>query len=165
MPRFEIWMPKSPKVPMDLRLRLEAESWIDALRTGLAKAGEGGPAAENVLCDIKEDNSIHVTDTASGRVFRIMEIEIDATAEQVVTQPPPAAEEPADDSATLPEMPAARDEVITQPSMPAVQAPAQVPPAQVPPKPEPAPARVSEPAPVQMPAAQAPAARVQPAQV
>lgn len=115
MPRFEVFIPRSARMPMDMRLRLEADSWIDALKAGLAKVGEGGAAAENVLCDIKPDNSIHVTDAASGRVFQIREFdERDAGA---------AA---ADPGATEPEMPAA----ATAPQMPAVEPIPTAPPAE-----------------------------------
>ena len=118
MPNFEILIPKSDRIPMDLRLRLKAESWIDALKAGLAKVGEEGPAPEGVLCDIKEDNSIHVTDTLSGRVFRI---------EELLEAPVPVAAN-SDEMATQPEMPAVTEEV-PQPSHPTTPTPVpQVPP-------------------------------------
>jgi hypothetical protein len=89
MPKFELFIPKSEKLPMDLRLRLEAENWIEALRAGLAKVGIGGLQTESILCDIKEDNSIHVTDTRTGRVFRILELSSEAPAATPSPQPTP----------------------------------------------------------------------------
>jgi putative methionine-R-sulfoxide reductase with GAF domain len=82
MPTFEITIPKSAKLQSDVKLRVEADNWIRALKTGRQKVGETEEITENYLCDIKEDNSIHVTDAGSGRVFRIVEI--------VPDQPPPA---------------------------------------------------------------------------
>ncbi|HOX46825.1 MAG TPA: GAF domain-containing protein [Myxococcota bacterium] len=103
MPKFELFIPKSEKLPMDMRLRLEAETWIDALRAGLAKVGIGGMQTESILCDIKEDNSIHVTDTRSGRVFRILELPPDGQAPAAGAQPAPqAAPQPAPQAAPRP---------------------------------------------------------------
>ncbi len=82
MPTYEITIPKSASLQSELRLRVEADSWMRALQTGRQKVGETGEITENYLCDIKADNSIHVTDAGSGRVFRILEI--------VADQPPPA---------------------------------------------------------------------------
>jgi len=121
MARYEVFIPKSAKLPMDMRLRLEADSWIEALKAGLAKVGEGSAAIENVLCDIKDDFSIHVTDATTGRVFQIVEIE----------PPSPEASEARAQEVTQPDMPAAVvpaeeemgfDEVVTQPDLPAVEA-------------------------------------------
>jgi putative methionine-R-sulfoxide reductase with GAF domain len=113
---------------MDMRLRLEAESWIDALKAGLAKVGEGGAAAENVLCDIKPDNSIHVTDAASGRVFQIRELaehDADAAATETgATEPELAA------AATTPQMAAAEAVPTTPPAEPIPTAPPATPPAE-----------------------------------
>ncbi len=137
MPRFEVFIPRSARMPMDMRLRLEADIWIDALKAGLAKVGEGGAAAENVLCDIKPDNSIHVTDAASGRVFQIRELdERDAGAAAAET------------GATEPEMPAA----ATAPQMPAAEAVPTAPPAEPIPTAPPA-APPTEPIPTAPPAA------------
>jgi putative methionine-R-sulfoxide reductase with GAF domain len=83
MPTFEIIIPKSAKLPQEVKMRVEADSWIRALKTGRQKVGETEEITENYLCDVKADNSIHVTDAGSGRVFRIVEI---------VGDQPPAAE-------------------------------------------------------------------------
>ena len=85
MATFEIIIPKSEKLQSEVKLRVEADSWIRALKTGRQKVGETEEITENYLCDIKEDNSIHVTDAGSGRVFLIVEI---------VPDQPPAVEAP-----------------------------------------------------------------------
>ncbi len=74
MARFEVFVPAAPpKVPVDLTLRLDADHWLGALKTGLGRLGES-QASNNLLCDIQADGSIHVTDPDSGRVFRILEL-------------------------------------------------------------------------------------------
>ena len=74
MARFEVFVPAAPpKLPVDLTLRLEADHWLGALKTGLGRLGET-QASNNILCDIQADGSIHVTDPDSGRVFRIIEL-------------------------------------------------------------------------------------------
>jgi hypothetical protein len=74
MPRFEVYVPAAPpRVRMALKLRLEADHWLGALKTGLAQLGEAQPAS-NLFCDVQADGSIHVTDPGSGRVFRILEL-------------------------------------------------------------------------------------------
>lgn len=83
MPRFEVFVPAAPpKLPIDLTLRIDAEHWLAALKTGLQRLGEAH-MANNVLCDIQADGSIHVTDPDSSRVFRIQEL-----PQAQVTAPP-----------------------------------------------------------------------------
>lgn len=85
MPRFEVFVPAAPpKLPIDLTLRIDAEHWLAALKTGLQRLGET-QMTNNVLCDIQGDGSIHVTDSDSGRVFRIQEL----AQPQVTTAPAP----------------------------------------------------------------------------
>lgn len=93
MPKFEIFIPKSAKVPMDMKLRIDAESWTEALKLGRQKVGETEDISANVLCDIKEDNSIHVTDAGTGRVFKIIELS-GVGEDDIPTAPPPPAAQP-----------------------------------------------------------------------
>jgi hypothetical protein len=71
---FEVFIPSLEAGAPGITLTLEAPNWIGALRTGLQNIGEGQASISNVMCDIKEDNSIHVTDVASHRVFRLREV-------------------------------------------------------------------------------------------
>ncbi len=105
MAHFEILIPRDQGIPNDITLQVEADDWLSALRQGLAKVGQDGAAAENVLCDIMQDNSIHVTDTTTGRVFKIVEMDIDDE----------------DNFNTIPEMPGVEDTAVTIPEMPAGQ--------------------------------------------
>ena len=74
MARFEVFIPPAEADGLSLTLRVTADSWMAALKIGLRKIGEGGSMPQNVLCDVQEDESIHVTDPRTNRVFRIVEL-------------------------------------------------------------------------------------------
>jgi hypothetical protein len=95
MARFEVFVPAAPpKVPVDLTLRLDADHWLGALKTGLGRLGES-QASNNLLCDIQPDGSIHVTDPDSGRVFRILELPATTPAPPAPSRPVPPPAPPA----------------------------------------------------------------------
>jgi hypothetical protein len=78
--RFEVYVPEAPPgLPAALTLRVDAAHWLAALKAGLDRFGLPAPPA-HVLCDIKADGTVHVTDPESGRVFRIHELGGDAPA-------------------------------------------------------------------------------------
>lgn len=80
MARFEVYVPAAPPgLPAGLTLRVDGAHWLAALKAGLERFGLPAPAA-HVLCDIKADGSIHVTDPKSGRVFRIRELTLAGAA-------------------------------------------------------------------------------------
>jgi len=95
MARFEVHIPAANPTGMNVTLRVEAEHWMAALRTGLLKLGEQGSSVQNVLVDVQTDGSVHVTESRTGRVFQIRE-----AAEQRRGPPP-------DEHPTLLEFPAA----------------------------------------------------------
>ena len=70
---YEVFIPAVEAGKMNVTQKVDAENWIAALRSGLAKIGEQGDIVKNVMCDIQENGDIHVTDPKSGRVFRIKE--------------------------------------------------------------------------------------------
>lgn len=85
MPRFEVHVPAAPPaVPADVTLRVDAEHWVAALRTGLAALGVT-QTPSNVLCDVQPDGAILVTDARGGGVFRVKEV-----AAGPALAPPPA---------------------------------------------------------------------------
>lgn len=73
MPLFEVFIPTTDPNGFDITARVRADSWIVALRSGLAKLGDTGDI-RNVMVDITEQG-IDVTEPHSGRVFRIRELE------------------------------------------------------------------------------------------
>jgi len=74
MPKFEVHIPAADAHSLNVTLRVDAEHWMAALKTGLHKLGAQGASVQNVLVDIQDDNSVHITETQSGRVFRIREL-------------------------------------------------------------------------------------------
>ncbi len=73
MPKFEVYIPAAIDAERNVTLCVEADNWMAALKAGLKRLGQGGAQVANIMVDVMEDNSIHVTEPASGRVFRIKE--------------------------------------------------------------------------------------------
>jgi hypothetical protein len=88
MVKFEVFIPGVGEGAMDLTFRVEADNWLAALNTGLKKIGEKGGAGNNLLVDIQGDESIHVTDPKSGRVFRIAELAGPQATPEAADEPP-----------------------------------------------------------------------------
>lgn len=124
---FEVYIPAKSPGQNNVTLTIEGQNWMDALRTGLANIGEG--PISNIMCDIQADNSIHVTDVGTQRVFRLRETV--APSAQPPAAPPPTP-------------------VATPPPAPAASAPTPPPPPAA--APTPAPAAVAAPAPTPAPA-------------
>src|SRR5215470_5569654 len=74
MPRFEVHIPAAAPPGTSVTLRVDAEHWMAALRTGLYKLGEQGSSVQNVLVDVQGDGSVHVTESRTGRVFAIRQL-------------------------------------------------------------------------------------------
>lgn len=93
MPKFEVHIPAVETTGFNFTFRVDAESWMAALKMGMQKLGEQGIHAGNVLVDIQDDNSLHVTEAESGRVFQIRELTDQEAAAAPVkkTGPRPAA--------------------------------------------------------------------------
>jgi hypothetical protein len=92
MPRYEVHIPGAEPSALAVTFRVDAPNWMQALKTGFHKLGEAGFVVHNVLVDVVEDGSLHVTEAGSGRVFRIRELaEQEAAAAKVkpVSAPPP----------------------------------------------------------------------------
>ena len=71
---YEVFIPAVEAGKNNVTQKVDAENWIAALRSGLAKIGEQGDIVKNVMCDIQENGDIHVTDPKSGRIFKIKEV-------------------------------------------------------------------------------------------
>jgi hypothetical protein len=97
MSLFEIFIPALGATGLNITARVRAESWIQALRNGLARLGDT-TEVHDILCDIHEAG-IDVTEPKHGRVFRIREIAEGAQAPtvkpagagKVLSGPPPRA--------------------------------------------------------------------------
>jgi hypothetical protein len=95
MPRFEVFVPAAPPaLPAGATLRIDAESWLAALKAGLEKIG-APRMVTNVLCDVQADGSIHVTASQGGGVFRIRELAPPPPPAPAPASPPSGARPPA----------------------------------------------------------------------
>ncbi len=116
MSKFEVHIPATDANGFNVTLKVGADNWMSALKAGLQKLGEQGTISQNVMVDIQEDNSIHVTEAASGRVFRIREMtEEEATKAQV--------KRPSQIRPAVPPAAAPRPEIKTEPGLPAIKKP------------------------------------------
>src|SRR5215472_10195384 len=86
MARFEVFIPAAEPGSFDVTLRVDAANWMQALKTGFHRLGEQGLVPHNVLVDVQDDGSVHVTDASSARVFRIREL---SDAEAAMAKPKP----------------------------------------------------------------------------
>lgn len=123
MSKYEVFIPPPSSDGTSIILRVDAANWMAALKTGLQRLGEQGNPGQNVLVDIQADNSIHVTEGDSGRVFRIRELTDEEAATAPVKSPPILAAPPpsshpvfADDLGKT--QPSMRPLPVTHPSRP-----------------------------------------------
>ncbi len=66
---YEIQMPQAGAEAPRIE-HVHGDNWLDALRRGLAAAGMPAPT-RNLSCDLQDDESVIITDTGSGQVFRV----------------------------------------------------------------------------------------------
>ena len=84
MAKYEVHIPASEAGGFNMTLKVGADNWMAALKAGMQKLGEQGAVSQNVMVDIQEDNSIHVTEPMTGRVFRIRELSEEEAAQAPV---------------------------------------------------------------------------------
>lgn len=105
---YEVFIPSPDPDGFDVTITVEADNWMSALKSGLQRTGEGADAVRNVMCDIKDDNSIHVTDASTQRVFVLREVSEEEAqgdaggaqeAAPAESKEEPAQEEPAQEDA------------------------------------------------------------------
>ncbi len=129
---FEVFIPAADSKGYDVNMTVEADNWMMALKSGLARTGESDELIRNVMCDIKDDNTIHVTDATSRRVFVLREM------------PDPTVDDADGDKATIridvADLPFKPDPTPVVAAAPVAPAPEPKPAATPAPKPVPAPA-------------------------
>ncbi|MBK7863026.1 MAG: GAF domain-containing protein [Archangiaceae bacterium] len=108
MAKFEVFIPAAEAGGFDMTLRVDAANWMAALKAGLQKLGEQGSTIQNVLVDIQDDNSIHVTEPKDGRVFRIKEMTEEESARAPIKRPSQIRAAPPPSAKTEPNMPMVR---------------------------------------------------------
>ena len=132
---YEVLIPSAEDDGFDEKITVDASNWMMALKSGLERTGEENTDIRNVMCDIKDDHSIHITDALTRRVFILRELdpEEDEEAEQLRAQ----AEEASEREAA--EREAAEREASEQEAASAEPVPPPVEPIEPAPAPEPAP--------------------------
>jgi putative methionine-R-sulfoxide reductase with GAF domain len=86
--RFEVFIPGKVEDDFDITLKVKANSWLEALKSGLAKLGEDSNLMKHIMIDIMDDNSFHITETLNHRVFRIRELLEEEPKKEVVKEKP-----------------------------------------------------------------------------
>jgi hypothetical protein len=117
MAKFEVFIPPAEAGGFDTTLKIDAANWMAALKAGLQRLGEQGATIQNVLVDIQDDNSIHVTEPRDGRVFRIRELTEEEAAQAPIKRPSQIRRQQ--------EAMQAQKQTKTEPNMPAVSAEAK----------------------------------------
>lgn len=100
MPRFEVFIPAAEGTAFDVTFRVDAASWMAALKTGLEKLGQQGSEVHHVFVDVQDDESVHVTESASGRVLRIRELSVGVAGAATTEKGPLAIGAPAREPTT-----------------------------------------------------------------
>lgn len=75
MPLYEVFIPNENNDGKGRKGQVKADTWTAALKTGLKKVGGGEVDTRSLMCDIKEDGRMDVTDPKSGRVFVIRDLD------------------------------------------------------------------------------------------
>jgi hypothetical protein len=74
MTKFEVLVPMG-QGNKEVVVREEGPNWFCALESALSGLGMAD-AMTNIICDVKEDGSINVTDTASSKHFVVRELDL-----------------------------------------------------------------------------------------
>jgi hypothetical protein len=83
---YEVFIPSPEEDGYDVTITVDADNWMFALKSGLERIGEGEQDVSHVMCDIKDDDTIHVTDAKTDRVFVMTRLE-DVDPDSVETGP------------------------------------------------------------------------------
>ncbi|MBI3074559.1 MAG: GAF domain-containing protein [Deltaproteobacteria bacterium] len=107
--KFQVFVPPLSEDEFAMTFQVEAKDWMAALRQIVMRISPDGKMISNLMCDVKEDNTFHVTDPKSGRVFQVKSADAGPTGETKAAEPAPApAAEPAPVVEKKPEPPVAK---------------------------------------------------------
>ncbi|MBM4318383.1 MAG: GAF domain-containing protein [Deltaproteobacteria bacterium] len=85
--RFEMYIPRLGRKDAWVRLLLEADSWVGALKSGLLRLGEDGRTVERALCEVRPNGVFLVRDPQHGRTFLLRETQEQPLAESSSSPP------------------------------------------------------------------------------
>ncbi len=72
---FEITIPALPGTLDDAQThKIEAKSWLLALRTAVRENGENGESLNSIMCEARPDGEVIIREPITKRMFRIREI-------------------------------------------------------------------------------------------
>ena len=83
MPLYEVFIPNENNDGKGRKGQVRADSWTAALKTGLKKVGGSEVDTRSLMCDIKADGRMDVTDPKSGRVFVIRDLDASKDAPEI----------------------------------------------------------------------------------
>ena len=117
-PTWEVIIPASEPHSSNKAVTVEAKNWMAALQAALDGIGQAGPAASNLMLDIKGE-SIHVTDIRTRRVFEIKQFRAPVDPFAVPASGPPDSRTAS--TAPAPEQPPSvpASSIATRPERPA----------------------------------------------
>jgi len=73
MATFDVFIPAKPGTDsQNVTVRVEATSWLLALRAGMKQIGEQGETLSSIMVENRPDGSVIVKDPSSRRVFKIV---------------------------------------------------------------------------------------------
>ncbi len=72
MPLYEVYIPaKAGSNNQNVTIKIEAPSWLLALRSGMQQIGDQGDSLRGVICENQADGSVIVKDPGTRRIFKI----------------------------------------------------------------------------------------------
>ncbi len=95
---YRILVPSLKPDDVSMTIDVEADNWMLALRVGLEEIGADRDLVKRAICEINEDNSIHVIEPKENRVFVLREITAAEADRPIVT--PKARQAPPERAAT-----------------------------------------------------------------
>lgn len=84
MTKYEVLVPMEDGVK-EVVVREEGPNWFSALESALSGLGMAD-SMKNIICDVKEDGTINVTDAVSGRKFLVREFDSTKNIQKIVEE-------------------------------------------------------------------------------
>ena len=74
--QFDVYLPKAEGAQGDFHtLRVEADHWTNALKTGMAQIGENASGIDQAICTVRDDGWLQVNEAKGSRIFFVKEVE------------------------------------------------------------------------------------------
>lgn len=72
---FDVYVPKAGGDEGFTTLRVDAEDWPSALKTGLSQTGQEASGIESALCTVRDDGWLQINEASGNRVFFVRELQ------------------------------------------------------------------------------------------